>query len=254
VNAPHADLGLIDCDYLVANGLFTIRASMSEAQMREFLHSTVRTARYWRAHHGYGLSGLVPMGRLDTALEHMQMAQALDPVSSIISRDLAVIHLYRRDLDAALDQCDHTVELNPYFAPAYVTLGLVQEQRKDFDESVAAFRRAADLAPRSPRTHSALARTYALSDRGDQAREALATLQALAGSRYVSPFEFGLVYLALGETHEGVRWLARACDDRCFELLALAVDPRFDDVRESKALTAIVSKLRLTAPAARARA
>jgi dTDP-4-amino-4,6-dideoxygalactose transaminase len=44
VNAPEADLGLLDCDYLVANGLFTIRASMSEAQMREFLHSTVRRA------------------------------------------------------------------------------------------------------------------------------------------------------------------------------------------------------------------
>lgn len=221
---------------------------------REFLHSIRLNPRYSTAHHWYAMSCLVPMGRLDTALEHMQMAQALDPVSSIISRDLAVIHLYRRDLDAALDQCDHTVELNPYFAPAYVTLGLVQEQRKDFDESVAAFRRAADLAPRSPRTHSALARTYALSDRADQAREALATLQALAGSRYVSPFEFGLVYLALGETVEGVRWLARACDDRCFELLALAVDPRFDDLRASKAFTAIVSKLRLAAPAARARA
>lgn len=221
---------------------------------REFLHAIRLNARYSTAHHWYAMSCLVPMGRLDTALEHMQTAQALDPVSSIISRDLAVIHLYRRDLDSALDQCDHTVELNPYFAAAYVTLGLVQEQRKDFDESVAAFRRAADLAPRSPRTHSALARTYALSDRGDQAREALATLQALAASRYVSPFEFGLVYLALGETEEGIRWLVRACDDRCFELLALAVDPRFDDVRRSKAFAAIVAKLRLTAPAGRVRA
>jgi tetratricopeptide (TPR) repeat protein/TolB-like protein len=217
---------------------------------REFLHSIRLNARYSTAHHWYAMSCLVPMGRLDTALEHMQTAQALDPVSSIISRDLAVIHLYRRDLDSALDQCDHTVELNPYFAAAYVTLGLVQEQRKDFDESLAAFRRAADLAPRSPRTHSALARTYALSDRADQARDALATLQTLAGSRYVSPFEFGLAYLALGETAEGFRWLARACDDRCFELLALAVDPRFDHIRRSKELAAIVAKLRLTAPAA----
>jgi tetratricopeptide (TPR) repeat protein len=191
------------------------------------------------------------MGRLDTAREHMQTAQALDPVSSIISRDLAVIHLYRRDLESALEQCDHTVELNPYFAPAYVTLGLVQEQRNDFDESVAAFRRAADLAPRSPRTHAALARTYALSDRADQAREALATLQTLAGSRYVSPFEFGPVYLALGERQEGFRWLTRACDDRCFELLALAVDPRFDEVRTSKELTAITARLGLAAPAGR---
>ena len=90
---------------------------------REFLHSIRLNPRYPTAHHWYAMSCLVPMGRLDAALEQMQTAQALDPVSSIISRDLAVIHFYRRDFDRALDQCDHTVELNPHFAAAYLTLG-----------------------------------------------------------------------------------------------------------------------------------
>ena len=196
---------------------------------REYLHSIRLNARYPTAHHWYAMSCLVPMGRLDAALEQMQTAQALDPVSSIISRDLAVIHYYRRDFDSALDQCDHTVELNPHFAAAYLTLGLVQEQRHGLDESAAAFRRAVDLAPRSPSMRAALARTYALADRADQAHDALDALRALAATRYVSPFEFVTVHLAMGEFDESLRWLARACDDRCFELLALGVDPRFDD-------------------------
>ena len=85
------------------------------------------------------MSCLVPLARLDEALEQMLLAQSLDPVSSIIARDVAVTQYYRRDFDSALEQCDHTIELNPHFAPAYLTLGMIQEQRKDFDESAAAF-------------------------------------------------------------------------------------------------------------------
>ncbi len=215
---------------------------------REFLHSIRLNPRYATAHHWYAMSCLVPMARLDAALEQMRAAQSLDPVSSIISRDLAVIHFYRRDFDSALEQCDHTVELNPYFAAAYYTLGLVQEQRGDFDEAAAAFRRAVDLAPRAPRMHAALARTYALSDRIDQARESLEAMRRLATSRYVSPFEFVAAHLAMGDRDEGFRWLARACDDRCFELLSLGVDPRFDALRAAPEFTAAIGRIRLAAP------
>ena len=86
----------------------------------------------------------------------MSVAQSLDPVSSIVARDLAVIHFYRRDFETALEQCDHTIELNPHFAPAYWMLGVIQEQRKDFDESAAAFQRAVHLSPQTPRMHGAL--------------------------------------------------------------------------------------------------
>lgn len=218
------------------------------AAEREYQHALRLNPRYPTTHHWYAMSCLVPMGRLDTALEHMQAAQSLDPVSSIISRDLAVIHLYRRDLELALDQCDHTVELNPYFAPAYVTLSLVQEQRGDVDEAVAALLRARDLAPRSPRVQASLARIYARAGRPGDAREALAGLGELSGSRYVSPIEFAAVYLALGDRDEGCRWLARAGDDRCFELLALAVDPRFDAVRDAPELAALTARLHLAPP------
>jgi dTDP-4-amino-4,6-dideoxygalactose transaminase len=44
VTAPGADLSALDCDYLVANGLFTVRHSMSNEDMRGFLEATVRAA------------------------------------------------------------------------------------------------------------------------------------------------------------------------------------------------------------------
>jgi dTDP-4-amino-4,6-dideoxygalactose transaminase len=45
VNDPAADLSAIDCDYLVANGLFTARVALPQAAMWDFLQRTVR--RVW---------------------------------------------------------------------------------------------------------------------------------------------------------------------------------------------------------------
>lgn len=208
-----------------------------------FLRAIQLNPRYPTSRHWYAMSCLVPMARVDEALEQVLLAQALDPVSSIIARDVAVVHVYRRDFEAALEQCDHTIELNPHFAPAYHTLGLVQEQRRDFDESAAAFRRAVDLAPHSLRMQSALARTLALSGRPEPARDTLLKLEAIARTRYVSPFEFVALHFALGDTEGGYRWLVKACDDRCFEFLALKVDPRFDPLRSDDRFAALSQRV-----------
>jgi serine/threonine-protein kinase len=185
------------------------------------------------------------MGRLDEALSEMLLAQSLDPVSSIIVRDVAVIHFYRRDFDAALEQVDHTIELNAHFSLAYLTLGLIQEQREDFDESAAAFQRAIALSPQTPRMHAALARTYALSGKRKQAMAIVHKLEDLAKSRYVSPFEFAVVQFALGRTDIGFTWLAKALEDRTFELLTSKVDPRFDGLKHDRRFAAVTRQMGL---------
>ena len=194
------------------------------------------------------MSCLVPMGRLDRALEEMQLAQSLDPVSSIVARDLAVILAYRRDYEAALEQCDHTIELNPHFSPAYWVLGVIQEQRQELDEAVAAFQRAIDLSPQSPRMHAALGRTLALSGKRSLAVRALQKLEAMAKQRYLSPFEFAVVRFALGQTDLGFRWLKKACEHRAFDVLALKVDPRFDALKDDARFAAVLRDIGLSQP------
>jgi serine/threonine-protein kinase len=210
---------------------------------REFQRAITLDPKYATAHHWYGISCLVPMGRLDEALEQMTLAQSLDPVSSIIARDVGVIHYFRRDFGAALEQCDHTIELNPHFAPAYLTLSLVQEQQGDLEEALAALERAVSLSPLSPRMHGALGRTLALANKRDAAMKTLRKLETLARERYVSPFEFASIYLALGQLDVAFKWLNKARDERVFELLAMRVDPRFDPLRDDARFDASVRQI-----------
>jgi TolB-like protein/Flp pilus assembly protein TadD len=213
---------------------------------REFHVAIALDPAYATAHHWYAMSCLVPTGRLNEALEEMRVAQSLDPVSSIVARDLAVVHAYRRDYDAALDQGDHTIELNPHFSPAYWALGFIQEQRKDLDEAIAAFQRAIDLSPQSPRMHAGLARANALAGDRNTAVALLKKLDAMATHRYVSPFEFASVRFALGQEDFGFRDLAQACHDRAFDVLALGVDPRFESFRQDERFGAVIRQIGLT--------
>ena len=207
---------------------------------REFQMAIALDPRYATGHHWYAMSCLVPLGRLDEALDEMRIAQSLDPVSSIVARDLVLIHAYRRDYEAALEQCDHAIELNPHFSPAYWALGLIQEQRKDLDEAIAAFQRAIDLSPLSPRMHAGLGRASALAGKKSVGVACLRTLESMASQRYVSPIEFAALRFALDQRELGFTWLDKACEDRAFDVLALKVDPRFDAERQNPRMQAVL--------------
>jgi serine/threonine-protein kinase len=212
----------------------------------EFQRALTLNPRYPTAHHWYAMSCLAPLGRLDQALEEMTVAQALDPISSIIARDLARTHYYKQDYESALEQCDHTIELNPHFTPAYWILGLVQEQRGEFDESVAAFQRAIQLSPGSPLMQAGLGRTLALSGREREASRILEELQELVKNRYVSPFELASLHFALEQAEKGFEWMAKAFDDRCFELISLKVDPRWESLRRNPRFHKLFDQLGLS--------
>src|SRR6185295_6326771 len=137
----------------------------------------------------------------------------------------------------------HTIELNAHFAPGYWILGIIQEQRKDFDESAAAFQRAVHLSPETPRMHGALGRTFALSGRRKQALEILRKLEAYATERYVSPLEFAWIQFALGDSEAGFKWLGKAGEDRTFDILSIKVDPRYDPFRDDRRFVALARQL-----------
>jgi serine/threonine-protein kinase len=144
-----------------------------------------------------------------------------------------------------LEQCDNTIALNPLFPAAYWLLGLVQEQRGEADEAAAAFQRAIQLAPKSPRMQAAVGRAFARAGERKKALRILGELKELAKERYVSPFELACVNFALEEEDAGYQWLEKAFADRCFELIWLKVDPRFDSIKGNQRFQGLLDRLGL---------
>lgn len=218
----------------------------------EFRRAIALDPRNATAHHWYAVACLAPLGRLVEAMEEAKLALALDPLSSIISRDIALLYYYyQRNYDLALEQCDKTIELNPHFSAVYWTLGLVQEQRGEIDEAVAAFKRAIDLSPPSPRILGALGGALARFHRHAEALGIIRQLDTLAKERYISPFELALIQFNLGKKDEGFSLLAKAFEDKCVEVYNLSLDPRFDSVRSDPRFERLYQKLNLSQPPAR---
>jgi len=91
--------------------------------------------------------------------------------------------------------------------------------------------------------HGALGRTLALANRRDSATKVLRKLETLAKERYVSPFEFASIDLALGQLDVAFKWLNKAREERVFELITMRVDPRFDAIRSDPRFDAIVTQI-----------
>jgi serine/threonine-protein kinase len=212
---------------------------------QEFKRAITLDFRYPTAHHWYAASLLMPMGRSEEAKEEMLIAQSLDPISPIIARDLAKVEYYMGNFEAALEQCDSTIELDPHFAPAYSLLGFVQESRGEYDEAFAAFQHAIQLSPQSPSFRAALGRVLALTGRTAEAEEILKEMLELATKRYVSPFDLALLHIALDRRDEGFEWLDKAFNDRGIEVISVKVDPRWESVRSDARFVGMVGRLGL---------
>ena len=97
------------------------------------------------------------MARLDEALEEIYSLNRSILFPPSLPAKLLRSTFINRTSKTALEAIDQAIELNPHFAPSYWTLGLIEEQRGEFDESIAAFQRALQLSPESPRMHGAIA-------------------------------------------------------------------------------------------------
>ena len=209
----------------------------------EFRRAIQRNPRYPAAHHWFGIACLAPRARLDEAIEQVEIALRLDPVSAIFARDLAELYYFRRDFAAAADQAQATIDSDPHFYGAYWILGLVHEQFGDFAEAIECFEEALQLVPHNPRMLSALGRGLALAGKRDEARGIVQRLEDLGRERYVSPLDPALIQLALDDQAQAFERLNYLGEIRCFDLMHLQVDPRFDPWRSSPQFIALLRKL-----------
>src|SRR6266853_61589 len=113
---------------------------------KEYQRAIALNPGYATAHHWYAWH-LIVMGRSSEGIFELRRAESLDPLSLIISADLAdafcIAHLY----DESVQQSKKTLEMDPTFAAAHYQLG--QAFAHMHDEAIAEFQRAIELSGRS---------------------------------------------------------------------------------------------------------
>ena len=114
-----------------------------------------------------------------------------------------------------------------------------------FPEAVSELREAVKLANKMAFTLSAYGE--ALAESGDRrgAAEVLATLEERARTKYVSAYDIGLIYAALGDRNQAFAWLDKAQVERAAFLPYITWDRRADSLRADPRFTKLLQRLGL---------
>jgi len=203
---------------------------------REFKRAIQLSPDYATAHDWYAWH-LITLGRKTEAIAEMKKAESLDPLSLIVSADMADILLIARLFDESTQQSRRTIEMAPEFAVAHYQLAQALAQQHRFSEAIAELQKAIAFSGGNKTFKSTLAYTYAMSGKRNDAANILRDLKNRSDRGFSNASEIALVYVGLGNKDEAMTWLEAAYKERfnpsillrpCFD--PLRTDPRFQDL------------------------
>jgi serine/threonine protein kinase/Tfp pilus assembly protein PilF len=201
---------------------------------RAFKQAILLNNSYASAHHWYAINFLTPHGLFDEALEEMQKALKFDPLSLIIHSTIGLVYYFARHYDEAIEHFRDTLQMDPEFEAAHYFLGWALEQKGDFETAIASTHKAFELSGQSTPMLAELGSIYAGSGKRDEALAILKELKHQNGKEKISPYamySIAAIFTGLGEGSKAIEWLRRAASERCYRLIYLNVDPKFDSLR-----------------------
>jgi TolB-like protein/Flp pilus assembly protein TadD len=210
---------------------------------REFQRAIELNPNYATGHQQYGNNTLSALGRFDEAIAEGKRAVELDPLSLVINSDLGMNYYYAHRYDEAITQLRKTLEMDAGYYYAHVNLGEAFAAKEAFDEAIGEYQTARALND-DPFVLALFGHAYASSGNKTEALKILNQLKELSKQRYVSMFSFAIVYLALGDKEEALRWLEQSYQDRAgADIGWIRVDSLLDPLHGDPRFEALAEKI-----------
>jgi serine/threonine-protein kinase len=198
--------------------------------------------QYPLAHHWYA-DYLTAMGRYSEAMDEIQRAQALEPLSIITNRDVAWHLFFQKRYDEAIAHLEETLRINPDYAGARTLLARALAERGRYKEALDHLRQAAPFMS-SGVNLSFVAYVQAMSGDHRAADASMAQIKARSAEWYVPPYYSALVYAAQGRTNMALDTLEAAYREQDSTLVNVQSDPRFDRIRTERRFNELVARMR----------
>jgi TolB-like protein/Tfp pilus assembly protein PilF len=175
-------------------------------------------------------------GRLDEALEECLKSRELDPLSSIIARNVASPYYLKRDYVRALDLLRQASELGPAFTTTW-EIG-VYIQNKLFNETLAGLEKAKGERKNDPILIYDTGMVYAAQGKQAEALQVVKELEEISGANLDQAVWIAKIYATLNDKELALTWLERGLatgaigsfykDDPVWD--PIRSDPRFTDL------------------------
>jgi tetratricopeptide (TPR) repeat protein len=199
----------------------------SEAES-EFKRAIEINPNYSPAHYFYAIGFLTPSNRLDQALEELRATLSLDPLSSIVNTNYALILMEAKRYPESLAQFQKVLERDPNFKPAYFKMSQLYANMGRFPEAVGTLGK------------SFIVKKGSYAPTADGFLQLMMTLEGTDRSAAV-----GAAALRAGKKDMAFEYLNKAYQDGDNELTFVVRDPALDPIRSDPRYIELMGKLGL---------
>lgn len=212
----------------------------AEAQFRRALEldpGNSRTRRWFGMY-------LSTMGRHTEALEHVQRALDVDPLSVMAFDSAALVWNHARRPDRALEAGRQILGLSPNSPVGFEHLAIGFLHTNEHARAMEMIENGLTVSGRGAIFLALLARTQGMLGRTAETREALAELVRQARAGFVPPTLVAIAYLGAPERETSLGWLEKAFEIRDPYLVFLKVNPLFDPLRGVPRFQELLDRMR----------
>jgi Tfp pilus assembly protein PilF len=155
-------------------------------------------------------NALMGRGELKEALQHYQIAVALDPRDARVRNNFGLVFFYQGMWDRAMEQYLIALKLSPDYAEAHNNLGLLYQSRELLDSAIQEYELALRLKPSYPDALGNLGSAYAKLGQIDKAIDYFQMMVKLQPNNALAQHNLGLAYLERGLINQAIEYFENA--------------------------------------------
>ena len=231
-------LGEAHASLAIINTLYDWKWAEAE---REFRRAIELNPGYALAHDWYGTL-LVSVGRSSEWPKESRLARELDPLSPMVHNDAGWNAFLSRQNEEAIGALRRAIEIYPELGIAHAILALAHAEKRQPNDAVAEARKAMEV-DNSPLVIATAGGAMAIAGDLAGARQVLAQLDDITKTRYVCPYEVGMIHLYLGEKDAAFRSFEKGYEVRSACMPFTKIDPRMDPIRSDPRYADLVRRL-----------
>jgi TolB-like protein/Flp pilus assembly protein TadD len=217
---PHATLG----------NIYYSKWQWADAET-EFKRAIELNPNYPTLYHWYSLL-LFALGRYDEGDAVITRAHELDPMSSIISQNLAQTYRRKDDHKTAIEICQKIMDLDPNFPGGHFAIAWSYLKTGRNEEAIAEFRKAAELGGWSSSNFGELGVAFAVSGRTKEAQAMIKELEEQFRNKQAEGKDLAIVYASLGDKDKAFEWLEKDFSSRTVSLPEIRWSPGWEPLRD----------------------
>ncbi len=192
---------------------------------------------------------LVKQRRFSESVRAAEAAVAADPLSQAANINLAVVYLYARIDDRAVQQCRKLSQMDPSLFFEHPMVAIVFARKGLASEALREMESVPDSRKDHPVTLRVWVEIYALAGKRAEATQALEKLVTRYRQGGVPPSYVAAGYAAVADKDRAFEWLGRALS--AYDAFASVANayPAFDPIRSDPRFSALMSRLGIRAAA-----